>query len=534
MDENQRNQAETGIGGQTPVSMGANGALEAPPKKKKSGFVIAIIIFAFLLLLGAGAFGMLKYREQQDIDASGEMISAFMKAYGRLHLEKAYELFHPDVRDSVIDEQAEKYRMSGLEGMESYLDLYFGGMELDYEVETSKKLSEEELEDLLSEIDDSYDADLDISKAYVYYVTEVFSGENGTLKVREEYFVGKEEEDWYIIAVTTDKIVKNDVSFSITDYLTEMLEDFMDLYSEAINECDGEKMEEAYSLMHPDMWDVFSEELLRLNSSQDMEEFVERRYALYGGFSVEYEILGINYLEEIEWRPLLIQIENYFETEFDFHLRGVWAFDIEETAWGNNGTTVVQETFFMGEEDGEWCIIDIVTNEILSDTLVNPSQPTFTNASGGGYASAEEAIEQFFHAYENFDLVGAYMTFHPAIRDIALEYACHRNGASDVDEYEEMINDLFGDGLSITYTITQTMELSDDEAEALLSITWNNYGSNVNISDACLYLLEEHGEGSDASHDREELIFAGRDGDQWFLYNSIAIPEDMEFSDYYY
>lgn len=533
MDENQMNQAEMGTGGQMPVSTDVNIALEAKPKKKKTGFVITGIIFVFLLLLGAGAFGMLKYREQQDIDASGEMISAFMKAYGRLHLEKAYELFHPDVRDSVIDEQAEKYRMSGLEGLESYLDLYFGGMELEYEVETSKKLSEEELEDLLSEIDDSYDADLDISKAYVYYVTEVFSGENGTLKVREEYFVGKEEEDWYIIAVITDKIVKDDVSFSITDYLTEMMDKFMNLYSEAINECDGAKMEEAYAFMHPDMWDVFSDELLRLNASEDMEEFVERRYALYGGFSVEYEILEINYLEEVEWRPLLIQIENYFETEFDFHLRGVWAFDIEETASGSNGTTVVQETFFMGEEDGEWYIIDIVTNEILSDTLVDPSQPAYTNASVGGYDSAEEAIDQFLHAYEDFDVAEAYMAFHPAIRDIALEYACNSDGARGADEYGEMINDLFGDRLSITYTIFQTMEIPDEDAEALLTIAWNNYGSNANITDACLYLLEEHYEGSDTALDREELILAGRDGDNWFLYNAIIIPEDMDLGDYY-
>lgn len=72
--------------------------------KKKTGFVIAGIIFVFLLLLGAGAFGMLKYREQQDKDASEEMISSFMKEYGHLRLEKAYELFHPDVRDGVIDE----------------------------------------------------------------------------------------------------------------------------------------------------------------------------------------------------------------------------------------------------------------------------------------------------------------------------------------------------------------------------------------------------------------------------------------------
>lgn len=531
MDENQMNQMNQmnqtdGIYGQPAAADGAGGALTAPPKKKKTGFVIAGIIFVFILLLGAGAFfGILKYREQQDKDESVEMVEAFMKAYGRLRLEDAYETFHPDVRDGVIDEQLDKYMMSGLTGLERYLDLYFGDMELTYEINTSKKLSEEELEDILSDIDDIYDADLDIDKAYNYQVTEVFSGENGTLKVREDYFVGKEGEDWYIIIVKTDKIVKDDVSFSITDYLaTEIIDKFMVLYGEAISECDGEKLEDAYALMHPEIRDVFIDQWMLQNGLEDMGDFVEQRNSLFGGFSSEYEILEINYLKEREWNSILRQIEDYFDTEFDFGMRSVWQFDLKETFTGSNGTVVMVENYFLGEEDGKWYIIDINSEEVISDTLY--VQPTYSGSEG--YSSAEEAIEHFLYAFEDFDVEEAYMAFHPAIRDYALEKACYYDGADDAEEYNEMINSLFGGSLSVTYTITVKQDLSENELAAFSMILWGSDVPPANISDACMYVLEEHYEGNNTTLDRAELIMAGRDGGKWFLYNSTIVPEDFD------
>lgn len=521
---NQMNQSD-GIYGQPAVAGGAADAMMAPPKKKKTGFVIAGLIFVFMLLLGAGAFGLFKYREQQDKDESVEMVEAFMKAYGRLHLEDAYETFHPDVRDGVIDEQLDKYMMSGLTGLERYLDLYFGDMELTYEINTSKRLSEEELEDILSDIDDAYDADLDIDKAYDYQVTEVFSGENGTLKIREDYFVGKEGEDWYIIIVTTDKIVKDDVSFSITDYLaTEIIDEFMVLYGEAISECDGEKMEDAYAFMHPEIRDVFIDQWMLQNGLEDLGDFVEQRNSLFGGFSSEYEILEINYLKEREWNSILRQIEDYFDTEFDFGMRSVWQFDLKETFTGSNGTVVMVENYFLGEEDGKWYIVDINSEEVISDTLY--VQPTYSGPEG--YSSAEEAIEHFLYAFEDFDVEEAYMAFHPAIRDYALEKACYYDGADDAEEYGEMINSLFGGSLSVTYTITVKQELSENELAAFSMVLWGSDIPPANISDACMYVLEEHYEGDNTTLDRAELIMAGRDGGKWFLYNSTIVPEDFD------
>lgn len=531
MDGNQMNPMGTeGYNGQSAAGINANDDLGGNrPKKKKTGLVVAGIIFLLLLLLGAGAFGVLKYVEQQEKDASVTMIEDFMKAYGRLHLEDAYENFHPDVREVVIEEQLDQYMMSGLTGLEKYLDLYFGDMELSYEVDDSKRLSEEELEDLLSDIDDNYDADLDISKAYAYQVTEIFSGDNGTLKLRENYFVGKEEEDWYIIAVETDKIVKDDVNFSISDYLTEFLYEFMDLYKEAISERDGEKMEEAYALMHPEIRDAFIEQQLLANDCEDLTDFAEQRYDLYGGFSAEYEILKVNYLEGRKWTSVLGLIEDYFDQEFDFGFRGVWEFDVEETFSGNNGTVVLVENYFVAEEDGKWYVVDINTEEIISDNL----RPGTSYTGSEGYDTLEEALDHYMYAYEDFDITEAFMAFHPLLRQEEMMEACYYDGAEDVDNYEDILYAHFGGSLTVSYSIFDKQDLLQNELSAFSLALWNSETPPVNISDACLIILDEHYEGKDTTMDRLELIMAGRDGDKWFLYSSTIIPEDMDFESFY-
>lgn len=530
MDENQMNPMETGVyNGQPAAGANGNDALGTRPKKKKTGFVVVGIIFSLLLLLGAGAFGVLKYMERQEKDASMAMIEDFMKAYGRLHLEDAYENFHPDVRDVVIEEQLDEYMMSGLTGLERYLDLYFDGMELNYEVDEPRRLSEEELEDLLYEIDDNYDADLDILKVYVYQVTEVFTGDNGTLKLRENYFVGKEEEDWYIIAVETDKIVKDDVDFSLNDYLTEFLYGFMGLYEEAISERDGEKMEEAYALMHPEIREAFIEQQLLLNDSEDLGDFAEQRNDLYGGFSAEYEIREMKYLEGREWTVIQGLIEDYFDKEFDFSFRGVWEFDVEETFSGNNGTVVLVENYFLGEEDGKWYVVDINTEEIVSNSL----RPESSYTGSEGYDTLEEALDHYMYAYEDFDITEAFMAFHPLLREEEMWEACYYDGAEDVDNYEDILYAHFGGSLTVSYSIYAKQDLTEDELEAFSLLLWNSETPPANISDACLIMLENHYEGRDATLDRSEFIMAGKDGGKWFLYSSTVIPEDIELDDLY-
>lgn len=512
------------------------------PKKKKTGLVIGISLCVILLLgTAAGVFGFMKYHEQQDKEASGEVVSIFMKEYGRLRLEDAYEAFHPDIRDAVSKEQLDKYMVSGFKGLEQYLDIYYGDMDLDYEIGEPRRLEKEELEDLLSEIHDSYREHLDISKAYVYQVTETFSGENGTLKIREEYYVGRDEETWYIIAVTTDKVVKDDVSFSFSEYLAEILFEFNDIMNESISECDGRNLENAFALLHPETRDMFVESLLRNNNCDNLQEYAEKVNSYYGGYSCELEILQSYYLPDEGWKPILSQIEDYYGVEFDLQLPGVWAFDTNETFTGSNGTACVLETFYVGEEDGQWYIFDVITNEVVSNT-VDVSQPDDESQEDdesqsedmgtGGYASADEAVEHYLQTFSRREYFEAFDDYHPAIREYVLQDIIDlfgdQFGMGSLEDLEEIVNSAAGAGITFSYDIIDSMELGNDEKDNVLDMINDNYGVQLDISEMAAYWAQEDYKIYFKTIEVTAYIVVGKDGDRWYLLLTLVDWEASE------
>lgn len=508
----------------------ANGTMPVQPKKKKTGLLIGISLCVILLLgTAAGVFGFMKYYEQQDKAASEEIVSIFMKEYGRLNLEDAYETFHPDIRDAVIEEQLDKYMVSGIKGLEQYLDIYYGGMELDYEIDKSRRLEKEELEDLLSEIHDSYREHLDISKAYVYQVTETFSGENGTLKIREEYYVGRDEETWYIIAFTTDKVVKDDVSFSFSEYLAEILFEFNDIMNESISECDGEYLENAFDLIHPETRDMFLEALLRNNNCENLQEYAEKVNSYYGGYSCDLEILQSYYLPEEEWGPILLQIEDYYGVKFDLHLPGIWAFDTNETFTGSNGTACVLETFYVGEGDGQWYIFDVITNEVVSNT-VDVSQAD--DVGTGGYASADEAVEHYLQTFTQREFFEVYDDYHPAIREDVLQNTINIFGdifgLGSPEEFEEMVNSAAGAGIAFSYEILDSLEVGNGDQDYILDVINDSYGIQLDISEMVVYRVQEeyiiYGETLEAM----SYIVVGIDDDRWYILLALVDWEASE------
>lgn len=512
------------------------------PKKKKTGLVIGISL-CFILLLGsaAGVYGFMKYHEQQDKEASEEVVSIFMKEYGRLNLEDAYETFHPDVRDIVIEEQLDKYMVSGFKGLEQYLDIYYGDMDLDYEIDESRRLKKEELEDILSEIHDSYREHLDISKAYVYQVTETFSGKNGTLKIREEYYVGRDEETWYIIAVTTDKVVKDDVSFSFSEYLAEILFGFNDIMNESISECDGENLENAFALLHPETRDMFVEAMLNNNNCENLQEYAEKVNSYYGGYSCELEIFQSYYLPEEEWKPILSQIEDYYGEKFDLQLPVVWAFDTKETFTGSNGTACVLETFYVGENDGQWYIIDVITNEVVSNTVVVPQAEDASQSDDvsqsedvgtSGYASADEAVEHYLQTFTRKEFFEAYNDYHPAIREYALQDAIdlfgNQFGMGSLEELEELVNSAAGAGITFSYGIIDSMELGNEEKNHVLDMINDNYGVQLDISEMAAYWVQEDYKIYFKTIAVTAYIVVGKDDDRWYILLTLVDWEASE------
>lgn len=490
-----------------------NGAPATPPKKSKTGF-IALGIILGVLLLGVGGFFVLKSIEKNNMESAESVVMAFMKDYDRLRLEDAYELFHPDVREETIEDQLDKYSLSDLEELEDYLDMYFGGLDVEYEIDKSKRLSKEELEDVLSEVHHTLRVRLDISRAYAYRVTETFSGENGTLEIIEQYVVGKEDGEWYIIAISTDKIVKDDVTFTISGNEDEVL-DTLAAFMEAYGRLD---VETAYQFFHPDVKDAIVGLILDNVSLDSLDDYVEVLSGYYGGFSTEYEVLQSKFLSDSELEDLISDTEEFYEIQIDADFSEGYACEIQETISGDNGAAVVIETFYFVKEDGQWYILDIITNELVNNDVQsqNTLDPVISEDNSEGFASGEDAMDQYMREYSLMNLEEVFNTVHPLIRDTYVQLFLSKNNVSSVEEFEAQIASSFP-GLNYTYNITEQYQLSEEELESFLLYIYETYGVQLDLSECIVYSVAETYETSNNTLDLTEVIAVGKDGEKWFI-----------------
>ncbi|MDE6529200.1 MAG: hypothetical protein K2K96_00335, partial [Lachnospiraceae bacterium] len=488
---------------------------QTPPKKSKVGFIILGIILA-ILLLGVGGFFLWKSIEKSNLEAGEAVIMAFMKDYDRLRLEDAYEHFYSDVREETIEDQLDKYSVSDLDELGDFLDMYFGGLDVEYEINKSKRLSKEELEDVLSEVYSTLRVRLDISKAYAYQVTETFSGKNGTLKLIEQYVVAKEDGEWYIIAILTNKIVKDDVTFTFSENEDDVL-DTLEAFMEAYGRLD---LESAYQFFHPDVKDTIIE-LIMGNFSLD--EYAEALSGYYGGYSLEYEVLQSRYLSDRERNDLISETEEYYGVRFNADFSDACACEIKETISGDNGTAVIIETFYFGKEDGQWYILDITTDELVdSDVQIqNPGGSVSGYDDSEGFDSGEDALDQFVQKFYPFNLEESFKAVHPVIREAYLQRTLDYNNVSSIEEYDALVTSTFG-YFEYTYEITEQYKISDDELKNLLSYVYRTYGVQLNLSECILYSIAETYELSDETVNLTEVIAVGKDGDKWYVIEGLA------------
>lgn len=500
------------------MGMETFGQPQTPPKKGKVGFIILGIILA-VLLLGIGGFFAWRSIEKSNLEAGEAVIMAFMKDYDRLRLEDAYELFHPDVREETIENQLDNYSLSDLEELEDYLDMYYGGLELEYEINKSKRLSKEELEDVLSEVYHTFRVRLDISQAYAYRVTETFSGENGTLKIIEQYVLGKEDGEWYIIAVSTEKIVKDNVTFTFPeeeDDVLDTLEAFMEDYGRL-------DLEAAYQFFHPDVKNAITE-LILTNFSDNLEDYADVMIEYYGGYIIDYEILETRYLSDREREELISDTEEYYGVQFDSDFSDACACEIKETISGDNGTAVITEMFYLGKQDGTWYILDIIT-EVFGNTDIqsqNPGGSVSGYDDSEGYDSGEEALDQFIREYGNMNIEASYEAVHPALREAFLQVFLENKNASSVEEYEAAMTNSYG-SFTFTYEISEQYTLSGEELEAFLFHIYETYGIQLDISVCNLYAIVETYETGDDTENLTEVIAVGKDGNKWFVVEALTI-----------
>lgn len=508
-----------------PMEMETSAQQQMPPKKSKAVFIIPGIILA-VLLLGVGGFFAWRSIENSNIEACEAVVMAYMKDYDRLQLEDAYELFHPDIREKIIEDQLDKYSLSDLEELEDFIDMYYGGLNLEYEIDKSKRLSKEELEDVLSEVYRTYRVHLDISHAYAYRVTETLSGKNGTLEIIEQYVVGKEDGEWYIIAGFTEKIVKEDVTFTFPeeeDEPTDILEAFMEDYGRL-------DLEAAYQFFHPDVKDAITE-LILTNFSDNPEDYADVLIEYYGGYIIDYEILETRYLSDREREELISDTEEYFGVQFDSDFSDACACEIKETISGDNGTAVITEMFYLGKQNGTWYILDIIT-EVFGNTDVQSQNPGGSVSGYGdfeGFDSGEEALDQFISEYF-INLKESYKAVHPMLRDTYLQLTLDLYNVNSVEEYDAKMASSLGD-LKLTYKFTEQYNFSDEDLESVLSTIYVTYGVQLDLSACISYLItwELHETNDEIVDSIEEIVVVGKDGDKWYV---IVIEELLVIESY--
>ncbi|MDE6743570.1 MAG: hypothetical protein K2J95_06830, partial [Lachnospiraceae bacterium] len=336
---------------------------------------------------------------------------------------------------------------------------------------------------------------------------------NGTLKIIEQYVVGKEDGEWYIIAVSTEKVVKDNVTFTFPEEDDEPI-DILDAWMVEFEQLNTET---SFQLWHPTVRELAIEEILTEFSSLD--DYAESMHEYYGDLSIEYEILESRSLSEKEQEDLIARLEEYYGVQLQFDFSDAWVYDVQESCSSDPAEWVVIETYYFGKEDGKWYILDVRVKEMVSIDEKNPD-PVIWEDDFEGFDSGEEALDQFISEYL-IDLKESYNAAHPMLRDTYLQLTLELFNASSVEEYNAKMASAFGDS-TLTYEINEQYLATDEELERYLSYIYETYGAQLDLSECILYsiTLEIH-EPNDEIVDFTEEIVVGKDGDKWYVIEGL-------------
>ncbi|MCM1083531.1 MAG: hypothetical protein NC428_08640 [Clostridium sp.] len=179
------------------------GAAMPPKKKKKAGAIIGIVI-GVLVLIAAGVFGAFVVMEKMNEKASREVVDNFFKGYNDMDFDATYDTFHPQIRQTVKDGAL---AINGVENGSQFFELYdnyLGGMQVDYKIVNEKKVTDDELDRILSNMRVAYGVDLNVKKAYAYKVEERYYGSYNEINQTEVIVIGYDDGKWYVVYAETE------------------------------------------------------------------------------------------------------------------------------------------------------------------------------------------------------------------------------------------------------------------------------------------------------------------------------------------
>lgn len=183
-----------------------------PPKKKKTGMIVGLIILA-VVLIGGGIFAFMKFGKKdgskgssKDAEAAKQTVVDFCEGMKNRDMDAIVDAYHPDLQPSVADNF---YTSNGVSSEDEFWDHYdtvFGGYSFAYTASDATKVSDSKRESTLDIINAAYSLSLDADTMYEVDTEETYSGSNGKMVLAEQIYLIEEDGKWYVIyAESTQK-----------------------------------------------------------------------------------------------------------------------------------------------------------------------------------------------------------------------------------------------------------------------------------------------------------------------------------------
>lgn len=169
-----------------------------PPKKKKTGLIVGLIILAVVLIAG-GIFAFLKFGKKDESKEAVKTVKAFCEGMKDKDMDAMVETYHPDLQGNVKNNFCASMNVDTEDEFWDAYDVLFGGFSFDYEIGETEEMSESQIKKVLDTVNDALDLSISAKKMYKVNVEETYSGSNGKLVQEEDIYIIKVDKKWYIV-----------------------------------------------------------------------------------------------------------------------------------------------------------------------------------------------------------------------------------------------------------------------------------------------------------------------------------------------
>ena len=183
-----------------------------PPKKKKTGLIVGLIILA-VVLIGGGIFAFMKLGKKdgskgssKDAEAAKQTVVDFCEGMKNRDMDAIVDAYYPDLQSSVENNFYTANGVSSEDEFWNHYDTVFGGYSFAYTASDAEKVSDSKRQSTLDIVNAAYGLSLDADTMYEVDTEETYSGSNGKMVLAEQIYLIEDDGKWYVIyAESTQK-----------------------------------------------------------------------------------------------------------------------------------------------------------------------------------------------------------------------------------------------------------------------------------------------------------------------------------------